>query len=112
MAEGVEIDYRLKIHGIPMRWRSRITTWNPPHKFVDEQIKGPYRFWRHEHLFEINDTGGTTMTDRVTYAVPGGAVTHALLVKRDLRAIFTYRMRSLAAMFGDASTGEATASHR
>jgi len=98
--EGMDIDYRLKVHGIPMRWRSRITSWNPPHKFVDEQIKGPYRRWHHEHILEPTDAGGTTMIDRVTYAVPGGPLVHSLMVERDVRAIFTYRINQLAAMFG------------
>lgn len=99
MAEGTEIDYLLRLRGIPMKWRSRITDWQPGRRFVDEQIKGPYRFWRHEHEFTARD-GGTEVRDCVAYAVPGGRLANHLLVRRDLRRVFGYRQEQLALLLG------------
>lgn len=102
MREGTLIDYRLRLRGVPIRWRTRIAAWDPPRRFVDEQVAGPYRLWRHEHRFEPWD-GGTRCTDTVEYAVPGGplleGVIDRLLVSRDVRAIFEFRQRRLAALF-------------
>ena len=98
MQAGVEIDYRLRLRGIPMRWRSRITEWEPPHRFVDEQIKGPYRRWVHEHTF-IPQDGGTLVKDVVEYDMLGGWLADRLLVRRDLRRIFDYRQARLAEIF-------------
>src|SRR5580692_6519383 len=64
MAPGTHIRYKLKLRGIPIHWESEITVWEPPHRFVDEQLHGPYRFWRHEHLFAGRD-GGTEVSDHV-----------------------------------------------
>ncbi|NNE10571.1 MAG: SRPBCC family protein, partial [Gemmatimonadetes bacterium] len=75
MEEGRLIDYRLKVHGIPLRWQSEITTWDPPHRFVDEQRKGPYKVWHHTHRFE-EAGNGTRVIDEVRYDVPGGALIH------------------------------------
>jgi ligand-binding SRPBCC domain-containing protein len=99
MQEGAEIEYRLKIRGIPMRWRSRITVWDPPRRFVDEQLRGPYRLWRHEHLF-IEGSGGTSCEDHVEYAPLGGALINKLMVARDVRQIFAYRSECLREMYG------------
>jgi ligand-binding SRPBCC domain-containing protein len=71
MRVGAQIDYRLRLRGLPLRWQSEITVWQPPHRFVDEQRRGPYRAWRHEHTFTAQD-GGTLVGDRVRYAVLGG----------------------------------------
>ena len=90
MGAGTRLDYRLRLHGVPVRWQSEIKEWEPPHRFVDEQIHGPYRWWVHEHRFRELD-GGTEMTDEVRYGVPGGALVHRLFVKRDLLQIFEYR---------------------
>ena len=98
MKAGVEIDYRLKLHGVPMKWRSRITAWEPPHRFVDEQLKGPYRRWVHEHRF-IPQEGGTLVSDQVHYDMLGGWLADRLLVRRDLRRIFDYRQARLAEIF-------------
>ncbi len=103
MHAGTLIDYRLRVHGIPLRWRSEITVWEPPHRFVDEQVRGPYHLWRHEHSFEPTD-GGTLCRDGVDYSVPGGRVVNALLVSRDLRRIFSYRQQQLAKQFGNVET--------
>ena len=105
MHEGTLIDYRLRVRGVPLRWRTRIRAWEPPHRFVDEQLKGPYRLWVHEHTFREAD-GGTVCGDRVEYAVPGGALAHRLFVRRDVERIFAYRQRMLHEMFGGATDGD------
>jgi ligand-binding SRPBCC domain-containing protein len=96
--QGTLIDYRLRLRGIPIRWRSRISVWEPPFRFVDEQLRGPYRFWYHEHTFEAVD-GGTMCHDVVDYGVYGGAVINALAVRRDLLKIFAFRRRKIAEAF-------------
>jgi ligand-binding SRPBCC domain-containing protein len=95
---GTQIDYRIRLHRIPVSWRSEITVWDPPRQFVDEQLKGPYSFWRHEHLFEATPRG-TQVTDRVHYGVPGGRLVHELLVKRNLLKIFAFRTARLQSLF-------------
>lgn len=99
IAAGTLIDYRLKLHGLPIRWRSVISAWEPPIRFVDEQVRGPYRRWHHEHHFEPVP-GGTLCRDIVDYAVSGGSLVDAWLVRPDLRRIFLYRRRALAERFG------------
>jgi ligand-binding SRPBCC domain-containing protein len=90
MKAGTLIDYRLRIRGLPVRWQTEITAWQPPHRFVDEQKRGPYRLWVHEHRFE-SKAGGTLCTDHVRYAVPGGEWVHRLFVRRDVERIFAFR---------------------
>ncbi|MEQ8791859.1 MAG: SRPBCC family protein [Pirellulaceae bacterium] len=90
MRVGTLIDYKLRLHGVPVRWRTRISDWEPPHRFVDEQLRGPYRLWRHEHTFKALGEE-TLIRDQVDYRVPGGAIVHRLLVGRDVRMIFEYR---------------------
>ena len=99
MAVGTRIQYRLKLHGIPVRWESEITGWNPPYFFSDDQLRGPYRRWHHEHAFEEKD-GGTLVRDNVEYAVPGGALINRFFVAPDLRRIFAYRTATLKKRFG------------
>ncbi len=94
MAVGTLIDYRIRLRGLPMRWRSEITVWEPPHRFVDEQLRGPYRRWSHLHRFRERD-GGTDVIDDVEYAVWGGALIERVFVRRDLRRIFDYRQQRL-----------------
>ena len=98
LGEGTLIDYRLRLRGIPLRWRSRIAAWNPPHDFVDEQVIGPYRAWIHRHTFQPTP-GGVLVRDHVDYGVPGGWLVERLLVRRDLERIFDHRRTSLAALF-------------
>ncbi|MFW6089817.1 MAG: SRPBCC family protein [Gemmatimonadota bacterium] len=97
--EGTILDYRLRVRGVPVRWRTRIRAWEPPHRFVDEQIRGPYRRWIHEHRFEALP-GGTRMVDEIDYAAPGGRAVERLFVDRDVERIFAYRARFLERQFG------------
>ncbi|HVM61088.1 MAG TPA: SRPBCC family protein [Verrucomicrobiae bacterium] len=99
MKVGTLIDYRLRLHGWPIRWRTRIREWQPPVRFVDEQLRGPYWQWIHEHTF-VEREGSTVVGDRVRYAVPGGALVNKLFVRRDVEKIFAYRQERLAARFG------------
>ena len=99
MRAGTIIEYRISLHGLPLAWRSEITEWDPPHRFVDEQRRGPYRRWRHVHGFEARE-GGTVVSDRVEYATWGGEIVNRLLVAPDLRRIFAYRQAALAGHFG------------
>jgi ligand-binding SRPBCC domain-containing protein len=103
---GVRIDYRLSLHGVPIRWQSRIDVWEPPRRFVDVQTHGPYRHWRHEHLFE-EAVGGTICRDIVDYAVPGGCLVDRLFVRGDVKRIFEFRQRKLEELF-DAPDREET----
>jgi ligand-binding SRPBCC domain-containing protein len=90
MRLGRLIDYRMRLHGMPIRWRTEITEWEPPFRFEDSQVRGPYSMWIHSHTFEESG-GGTLVRDVVRYSVPGGPLIHSLLVKRDLRRIFEHR---------------------
>lgn len=107
MRAGVRIDYRLRVHGIPLRWQSEISVWEPPVRFVDEQRRGPYRLWHHEHTFEERD-GGTLCGDVVRYAAPGGPLRpliERLLVRRDVERIFAFRAARMRELFGIAAPG-------
>jgi ligand-binding SRPBCC domain-containing protein len=95
MHAGARIDYRLRLHGIPIRWQSVISVWEPPFRFVDEQVRGPYRRWHHEHVFDVAENG-TLCRDIVDYEVPGGTLVDRLFVRPDLRRIFRYRQETLA----------------
>jgi ligand-binding SRPBCC domain-containing protein len=99
MRPGVRIDYQLKLHGFPLKWQSEITVWDPPFRFVDEQVRGPYKLWRHEHLFEERD-GRTLVEDHVEYSVLGGRLVNTLFVARDVNRIFQFRRRKLDEILG------------
>jgi len=98
MAPGALIDYRLRWRGVPLRWRTEIEIWEPTSRFLDRQIRGPYRLWRHEHLFEEH-RGGTMVEDRIEYAAFGGRLAHWLAVDRDVETIFAYRHKALESLF-------------
>ena len=111
MAAGTLLDYRLRLFGIPVRWRTRIELVEPPARFIDLQLAGPYRHWRHEHSFaEI--PGGTLIADAVDYEMPLGALgtlAHALVVRRTLAHIFDYRRARVAELLGPELDAEAGA---
>lgn len=103
MEVGTLIEYRLRLHRLPVRWRTRITAWEPPHRFVDTQIKGPYSLWEHTHTFTEDGLGATIIEDRVRYSIPFGPLgelANRLLVQRDLRQIFDYRRDAVARAMG------------
>lgn len=108
IAAGTVIDYRLRWHGIPLRWKTEIITWEPPIRFVDLQLKGPYRLWRHTHRFQTA-AGGTRISDSVEYALPFGLLgrlVHAVSVRKNVEEIFEYRRQKICDLFGsDGKTG-------
>lgn len=111
LREGTLIDYRLRLHGLPMRWRTRIESWEPPNAFEDRQLRGPYALWHHRHEF-APVPGGTLMRDIVHYRLPLGRVgrlVHALIVARDLRRIFDYRHNAVTALLAPAPGRRANA---
>jgi ligand-binding SRPBCC domain-containing protein len=102
MGCGTLIDYRLRLHGRPLRWTSRIELWEEERQFVDQQVHGPYRVWRHLHEF-LPVQSGTCVRDRVAYALPLGWLGHrlgGLVVRRDLARIFDYRRAAVARLLG------------
>ncbi len=107
---GTEIVYRLRWQVFPIRWRTRITEYEPPRRFADEMVSGPYRSWYHVHRFEVVDQG-VRMTDEVRYELPFGLLghaTHKLVIQRQLNEIFDYRYRAIEQIFGHESRHAAT----
>jgi ligand-binding SRPBCC domain-containing protein len=105
MKVGTLIDYTIRIGGVPVRWRTLITSYDPPRLFVDEQLKGPYSLWHHTHAFRDVE-GGTEMIDAVRYILPGGIlgrIAHLLLVRRQIKAIFDYRGSAIEQFFDPAT---------
>lgn len=100
MRPGAVLDHCLRIHGFPLRWRSKITDWGPPARFVDQQVHGPYRLWIHEHRFEERD-GGTLVQDHVSYAVRFDFLIHRLFIRPDIERIFAYREKKLCEIFAN-----------
>ncbi|WMJ73575.1 SRPBCC family protein [Cytophagaceae bacterium ABcell3] len=101
IAEGTIIDYKIKLSGIPMFWRTQITHWEPMKKFVDKQIRGPYLLWEHQHILTPKGTS-TEMIDIVDYKVPGWIIeplVHKLFVSGRLKSIFDYRQTKCAEIF-------------
>ena len=102
MAAGTLIEYRLRLHHFPVRWLTRIDEWERDRRFVDRQVRGPYRLWRHPHEFELA-SGGTRVRDRVDYELPLGPMGEAArvaFVDRDLQRIFDYRLQAVARLLG------------
>jgi ligand-binding SRPBCC domain-containing protein len=101
MENGTKIDYQLRLLGISFRWQSLISDWKPPLIFVDEQVRGPYKLWHHEHRFESSGEG-TKVFDRVQYRVLGGLfepIIHAIFVGPQLKRIFAFRRRVIQSVF-------------
>ena len=96
MSEGATIDYHIVLYGLPIPWRTRIDVWEPGCRFVDRQIAGPYRWWRHEHRFEPHPDG-TRVIDEVEYA-PRVAPLSSRLVARDVARIFAFRQQVLPSL--------------
>jgi ligand-binding SRPBCC domain-containing protein len=102
ISQGTVIRYRLRLHGLPVHWRTEICQWDPPHGFVDQQTRGPYKQWHHTHRFEAHG-GRTKMIDEVQYSLPIGVlgrIVHALKVRGDVGRIFDYRRLRIDALFG------------
>ncbi|MCB2198581.1 SRPBCC family protein [bacterium] len=102
MKEGALIDYTIRLGGLPLHWRTMISDYTPPFRFVDEQLAGPYTFWHHTHTFEEVE-GGTMIRDTVRYLLPFGPLgklVHALFVRRQIESIFTHRQRVIRKQFG------------
>jgi ligand-binding SRPBCC domain-containing protein len=101
MAAGARIDYQLKLYGIPLKWATLIESWTPPHEFVDVQLRGPYRVWRHTHRF-ASEGAGTRIVDDVDYELPLGLLgrlVDALWTRREVAGIFGYRAEVIARQF-------------
>ena len=101
MKDGAVIDHAIRLYGQGLRWTTLITLFDPPHKFVDVQLKGPYSFWHHTHTF-TSTADGTVITDEVKYAMPFGIlgrIAHNLVVRHQLERIFTFRQEQISALF-------------
>ena len=101
--EGAIFDYRIRVRGLPLRWRTLIEAYVPGTRFSDRQLRGPYALWHHTHHFADLPGGGTRMTDEVRYRVgwgPLGTLAHALWIRGDLERIFAYRRAILAEQYG------------
>ena len=105
MGVGTFLQYALRIHGVPVRWDTLIGEWDPPSRFVDVQVRGPYRLWHHTHSLEPLDGGSATlMRDTVRYAVGFGVlgeVARRAVVARDVRAIFAFRAERVPGLVAD-----------
>jgi len=102
LGEGTHIRYKLILHGISIYWLTEIRKWQPPHRFVDTQLSGPYSLWHHTHSFKA-ENGGTRMNDVVRYRMPFGVlgrIIHAVNVRADVESIFAYRYKTIEERFG------------
>jgi ligand-binding SRPBCC domain-containing protein len=103
LRQGTLLEYRLKLHRVPLHWKTLIETWEPPLRFVDIQEKGPYSLWEHTHLFEADGPSAAVIHDRVRYAIPFGplgSLANRLFVRRDLERIFEFRGAAVAELLG------------
>lgn len=109
MRQGTLIDYTIRWLSFPIHWTTLVSGYDPPHRFVDEQIRGPYALWHHTHTF-VEKEGWTEMTDEVRYALPMGFIgrlARAVVVRHQLDGIFDHRSRVIGQLFGlDGSTQE------
>ena len=98
MRVGALITYRLHLHRVPISWLTSIQDWDPPHRFIDQQVRGPFALWHHTHELFPSGPDGTRMRDTVRYAIgygPLGEIAHRVLVRRDLETIFDFRARKV-----------------
>lgn len=98
MRKGALIDYKLTLHGFPMKWRTEITRWEPPHLFEDTQLSGPYKQWIHQHRFAEIEPGKTLMEDEVRYRLPLeplGDIAN-FFIARQVAGIFEHRNKAVA----------------
>ena len=102
MRAGALIEYRLRLHGLPIKWLTQIADWQPGVRFVDVQLRGPYALWHHTHDFEPLPGGGTLMRDTVRWALPLAPLSAPALplVRRDLARIFDFRTAEVARRLG------------
>lgn len=106
MRKGAEIEYTIRWLGLPMHWKTLIVEYEPPFLFIDEQAKGPYSLWRHRHTFTPTEQG-VLVGDHVEYALPFGSIgqlIHAVVVRRQLEAIFRFRQQELGKLLGGKTT--------
>jgi ligand-binding SRPBCC domain-containing protein len=110
MREGTLIDYTVRVAGVPVRWRTLISRWDPPNEFADEQLRGPYALWRHRHLFTAVTPHETRMDDEVLFRLPFAPLGNVALpfVKRELRRIFDYRHAAIERGIADGSLAATT----
>ena len=102
MQRGTKIEYALSLHRVPVRWRTEIVEWLPGRRFVDTQLKGPFRLWEHTHEFEER-RDGTVIRDTVIYRMPYGplgAIAHRISTARDLDRVFDYRHAAVERLLG------------
>jgi len=101
MEKGALIDYRINLYGIPVNWKTEITEWEPPYKFEDTQLKGPYKLWKHQHIFK--EVGNKTeMTDIVDYNPKGwpfNTLLNKLFVRKEVEKIFQFREQKIQTVF-------------
>lgn len=103
MHNGAVLDYVIRLMGLPLRWTSVITGYDPPHEFVDVQLRGPYAFWHHRHRFE-SAAEGVDVIDEIHYEIGFSLVGRWLLkpiIQRQLSGIFSYRTHMIEGIFGD-----------
>lgn len=100
---GAQIKYQIRLHGIPLKWTTEIRSWDPPHRFSDAQLSGPYSLWHHTHIFQ-SENGGTRMNDVVRYRLPFGILgrlVNIVQTRREIAAIFAYRRERIQERFGN-----------
>jgi len=105
MKVGTLINYRLSLYHLPLRWQTEIKVWEPPHRFVDIQRRGPYKEWIHEHAFTAVE-GGCLVKDKVRYQVYGWILSPLIdrsFVRKDIEKIFNYRRQAIERIFSTIS---------
>lgn len=110
MKTGTQMEYRLQLFSIPFRWKTNIDLFEPPFRFVDRQVSGPYKLWRHLHEFH-ETADGVLMVDQIDYQIGwwlAGRMAHAMMVRSTLENIFDYRRRRVAELLPDQTSKAVT----